>query len=77
MTQWAYPQAIKTADYSPKIAPTGPIREAADFRARYSDGRMGSDPAQATPKKGGELVNLAAAGLIDEVANFSAEPFLV
>jgi creatinine amidohydrolase len=48
---------IKTVSaYEPKIAPTGPIREALDFRARYADGRMGSDPAQATPEKGGELV---------------------
>ena len=73
MTQWAYPDSIKTADYSPKIAPSGPIREALDFRARYPDGRMGSDPAQATPEKGGELVRMAADGLLEDVAAFSAE----
>lgn len=73
VTQWAYPDAIKRADYTPQIAPTGPIREAADFRARYPDGRMGSDPAQATPEKGGELVKLAAEGLVKEVAAFAAE----
>jgi creatinine amidohydrolase/Fe(II)-dependent formamide hydrolase-like protein len=77
VTQWAYPHAIKTADYSPTIAPSGPIREGLDFRARHPDGRMGSDPALATPEKGGELVRAAAAALITEVASFSAEPFLV
>lgn len=75
VTQWAYPDHIKTANYAPQIAPTGPIREAADFRARYPDGRMGSDPALATPEKGGELVKMAAEGLIADVADFSAEPF--
>ena len=74
VTQWAYPDAIKTANYAPQIAPTGPIREAADFRARYADGRMGSDPALATPEKGGELVKTAAEGLLAEVADFDAEP---
>jgi creatinine amidohydrolase/Fe(II)-dependent formamide hydrolase-like protein len=74
VTQWAYPDAIKTANYAPQIAPTGPIREAGDFRARYADGRMGSDPALATPEKGGELVKLAAASLLTEVAEFDAEP---
>ncbi len=73
VTQWAYPHAIKSADYAPKIAPTGPIREALDFRARYTDGRMGSDPALATPEKGGELVDLSAKGLIADLAEFSAE----
>ncbi len=73
VTQWAYPDAIKTANYAPQIAPTGPIREALDFRARYADGRMGSDPALATPEKGGELVALAAKGLIEDVAAFGAE----
>ncbi len=73
VTQWAYPDAIKSAKYDPPVAPTGPIREARDFRARFPDGRMGSDPAQATPEKGGELVALAVKGLIEDVRAFSAE----
>jgi creatinine amidohydrolase len=73
VTQWAYPDSIKAANYAPQVAPTGPIREARDFRARYADGRMGSDPAQATPEKGGELVALAAASLLEAVAAFDAE----
>ena len=73
VTQWAYPDSIKTADYSPQIANWGPIREAADFRARHPDGRMGSDPAQASPEKGGELVRAAVSALIQDVADFNAE----
>jgi creatinine amidohydrolase len=73
VTQWAYPDHIKAANYAPQIAPTGPIREALDFRARYADGRMGSDPGLATPEKGGELVAMAAKALIEDVAAFSAE----
>jgi creatinine amidohydrolase len=74
VTQFAYPDAIKSANYAPRIAPNGPIREAADFRARFADGRMGSDPGQASPEKGGEIVALAAEGLIAEVHAFAAEP---
>src|SRR5262249_27882628 len=73
ITQWALPHTIKHADYSPETAPTGPIREALDFRARYPDGRMGSHPNQATPEKGGALVRLAAQSLIDEVLAFRDE----
>ena len=73
VTQWGYPDAIKSANYAPQIAPTGPIREALDFRARYADGRMGSDPGQATPEKGGELVALCVRELIAEVSEFSNE----
>src|ERR1700722_12965139 len=73
ITQWAYPDAIKAANYAPQIAASGPIREALDSRARHPDGRMGSDPGLATPEKGGELVKLAVAGLISDVASFGAE----
>ncbi len=73
VTQWAYPDAIKPANYAPQIAPSGPIREALDFRARHPDGRMGSDPGLATPEKGGELVALAVKGLIEEVEAFGRE----
>ncbi|MDR9751502.1 creatininase family protein [Pseudomonas sp. SZMC_28357] len=73
VTQWAYSDSIKSADYHPQIAPSGPIREALDFRARFPDGRMGSDPAQATPEKGGALVRLAAQSLVKELGAFSRE----
>jgi creatinine amidohydrolase/Fe(II)-dependent formamide hydrolase-like protein len=73
VTQWAYPDAIKTGPYAPRIAPSGPIREALDFRARHADGRMGSDPALATPEKGGALVKLAAKSLIEDLAAFVGE----
>jgi creatinine amidohydrolase/Fe(II)-dependent formamide hydrolase-like protein len=74
VTQYAYPDHIKTADYAPQIAPNGPIREAADFRARYPDGRMGSDPAQASPDKGRQIVEKAVDGLISEVESFASSP---
>lgn len=73
VTQWAYPGSIKSAEYSPQIAAWGPIREAQDFRARHPDGRMGSDPAQATPEKGRALVMMAAKGLVQELDAFSRE----
>jgi creatinine amidohydrolase len=73
ITQFAYPDAIKAANYAPQIAGSGPIREALDFRARHPDGRMGSDPGLATPEKGEAMVRLAAKGLIEEVEAFSRE----
>jgi creatinine amidohydrolase/Fe(II)-dependent formamide hydrolase-like protein len=73
VTQWAYPDHIKNANYAPQIAPTGPIREASDYRARFPDGRMGSDPGLATPEKGGELVALAAQGLAEDVDAFGKD----
>jgi creatinine amidohydrolase len=35
---------------------------------------MGSDPAQASPEKGGELVRLAASSLVRELNAFANEP---
>ncbi len=73
VTQWAYPAHVKAASYAPAIAATGPIREAADYRARFPDGRIGSDPGLASPEKGGELVRVAAAALIEAVREFGDE----
>ncbi len=73
VTQYAYPREIKSASYAPQIATSGPIRDAQDFRRRHPDGRMGSDPALATPEKGGEIVALAGQGLVDEVRAFDAD----
>jgi creatinine amidohydrolase/Fe(II)-dependent formamide hydrolase-like protein len=73
VTQAAYPDRIKTASYSPQIAPNGPIRDALDYRARFPDGRIGSDPAQASPQKGRQIIDLAAPALLEDVRAFAAE----
>jgi len=73
VTQAGYPDRIKTADYSPQIAPNGPIRDALDYRARFPDGRIGSDPAQASPEKGQRIIDAAIPALIEDVSAFAAE----
>ncbi len=73
VTQAGYPDRIKTADYSPRIAPNGPIRDALDYRARFPDGRIGSDPAQASPEKGQRIIDAAIPALIADISAFAAE----
>jgi creatinine amidohydrolase len=73
VTQAAYPDNIKTAAYEPKIAAVGPIRDALDYRARFPDGRIGSDPAQASPEKGQRIIDAAVPALIRDVAAFADE----
>ena len=73
VTQAAYPDHIKSAPYSPQIAPNGPIRDALDYRARFPDGRIGSDPAQASPEKGQQIIDAAIPALLSDIAAFAAE----
>ncbi|MGK7958073.1 MAG: creatininase family protein, partial [Crocosphaera sp.] len=59
VTQFIYPEAIKKADLSPDVNSGHAIYSPADFRAHYPDGRMGSNPALATPEHGEQLYKLA------------------
>jgi creatinine amidohydrolase len=77
ITQSAYPDTIKSAVCVPPIAPTGPIRDALDYRARFPDGRIGSDPRLASPDRGARLIAACAKALIQDIAEFSNEPFVV
>ena len=70
VTYAAYPDAIKKVEMSPKIAPTGPILDADDYRRRFPDGRIGSDPSQATPEKGERLIAQAAKALVGDFETF-------
>jgi creatinine amidohydrolase/Fe(II)-dependent formamide hydrolase-like protein len=72
VTYFAYPEAIKSVAMTPRIAPTGPIHDAADYRRRFPDGRIGSDPSQANVEAGGKLVEAAARAVIAEVKQFTA-----
>ena len=72
VTQWAYPETIKSAEVSPKVAPNGRFTDADDYRTKFPDGRMGSDPTLANPEDGGKLVALSATGLKDSFKAFAA-----
>jgi len=74
LTQYVYPDSIKTATLSPNPASGHPIYSPSDFRRRYPDGRMGSNPALATPEHGKDLYDLAVKDLSRQYLEFlSAE----
>lgn len=72
LTWFAYPDAERRPDMAPKIAPDGPIRDAADFRRRYPDGRCGSDPTLASIEHGQRFYEAALADLRTIWKDFTA-----
>ena len=71
LTQYLYPNAIKYAPLEPEVAPSGhPIYGAADFRRFYPDGRMGSNPALATPEHGKQFYQAAVKELSNAYLEF-------
>jgi creatinine amidohydrolase len=72
LTQYVYPEAIKHAALSPEVSKDHRIYGAADFRRRYPDGRMGSNPALATPDHGKQLYELAVKELSSNYLEFLA-----
>ncbi|MGH6873083.1 MAG: creatininase family protein [Rhizomicrobium sp.] len=72
VTYYGYPEAQKQVAMSPRIAPTGPILDAEDYRRRFPDGRIGSDPSQASVAAGEKIVNAAVKAVIGEFRQFAA-----
>jgi creatinine amidohydrolase len=73
LTQYVYPDHIKQADLNPTVAPSGHrIYGAANFRQHYPDGRMGSNPALATPAHGQQLYEAAVKDLTNDYLQFVA-----
>lgn len=72
LTRYLLPKTVKRAEMMPKIAPTGPILDAEDFRRRFPDGRIGSDPTRASAAAGGQIFTAAVQALVYEFGQFAA-----
>jgi len=73
VTQYAFPDHIKTATLSPEIAPNGGFTDARDYRGRFPDGRIGSNPGLATPEDGEVLAKLAAREVTEDFERFAGQ----
>ncbi len=67
LTYFVYPEAVKQVEMSPKIAPKGEILDAVDYRRRFPDGRIGSDPSLASVEAGEKLCRAA---ITDTIAGY-------
>lgn len=72
ITQFAYPEAIKSAPLDPPVAPYGEFTDAADYRRNFPDGRIGSNPGLATPEAGRRLYEAAVAALAKDYQSWVA-----
>jgi len=70
VTYFGYPESVKHVEMTPKIAPEGDFADADDYRKTFPDGRIGSDPAQATPEKGETITMAARDSLITDATAF-------
>ena len=66
VVQYLYPDHIKTAPLEPPTAPSSMFYDARDYRRRFPDGRIGSNPGLATPEHGKRLYDAAVAALADK-----------
>ncbi|EKQ69452.1 uncharacterized protein, putative amidase [Leptolyngbyaceae cyanobacterium JSC-12] len=70
VTQYVYPESIKQGFLSPNVSKDHRIYSAIDFRHRYPDGRMGSNPSLATPEHGKQFYELAVKELSNSCLEF-------
>jgi creatinine amidohydrolase len=72
LTFYACPNEVKSSTMSPTLAPTGVIRDADDYRAQFTDGRIGSNPALATVAAGERLFRASVVDILEDYGNFLA-----
>jgi len=70
LSYFAHPEAVKHATMEPKLAPTGAFHDAEDFRRRFPDGRMGSDPSLATVEAGERIYRVAVEDTLEDYRAF-------
>jgi len=63
LTYHLHPPSFEIGQFSPEIAPRGAFYDADDYRRRFADGRIGSNPALASAAHGERLFAAALADI--------------
>ena len=73
LSQYYHPQSIKHAQMSPKVAPRSKgFFDSADYRRRFPDGRIGSDPSLSSPEHGERLYTVAVEDMVELYRSFTS-----
>jgi len=75
LTYYGYPEdgaRVRRDKLTPEVAPVGPIYDADDYRRRFADGRIGSDPTLSTPEIGEQLFEASVRELARAYEEFTA-----
>lgn len=71
VTQYLFPESIRNVPMSPTVGPTAEdYSDAHDFRRQFPDGRIGSNPALATPEHGKRLFDAAVTDITRDFERF-------
>ena len=70
LTWDAYPDQVRQQTLDPRRAPLGDIREAANYRQQFPDGRIGSEPELASREHGRRILEAALADAREDYAAF-------
>ncbi|HTW70421.1 MAG TPA: creatininase family protein [Acetobacteraceae bacterium] len=71
LAQFYQPQHVKHAQMSPKVAPRSPaFYDSADYRRRFPDGRIGSDPSLSSPEHGERIYAAAVEDMVEVYQKF-------
>ncbi len=73
VAQFADAANIRDGKLDPEVAPRGSFFGADTFRERFPDGRIGSNPALATPEKGRQLYEKSVEAIASKYRAFMAE----
>lgn len=72
VTWAAYPEQKRTRKLQPKVAPVNTFTDANHYRENFPDGRIGSDPSQATAANGEKIIAAAVDALITDFRRFES-----
>jgi creatinine amidohydrolase len=72
LSWFACPEAVKSVSLSPRVAPSGSAQcDAEEFRRRFPDGRMGSDPSLASIEHGQRFLEAGVADAWEAYQTFT------